>query len=44
MAGVVVLGPAAMLMGSLGVAVLNVLLLWVGVQVFQRESILTRWR
>jgi ABC-2 type transport system permease protein len=44
MAGAFVLGPAAMLLGSLGVAILNALLLWVGIQVFQRESILTRWR
>lgn len=44
MMGAFVLGPAAMLLGSLGVAILNMVLLWIGVQVFHRESILTRWR
>ena len=37
--------PGALLLGS--VAVLppfNALLLWMGVRVFQRETILTRWR
>jgi len=42
--GVVLIGPAALVVTSLGLAVLNALLIWVGVQVFQRESILTRWR
>lgn len=42
--GAFVVGPAALLLGALGCLILNVLLLWVGVQVFQRESILTRWR
>lgn len=42
--GAFIIGPAALWLGSLGVAVLNVLLLWIGVQVFQRETILTRWK
>ena len=42
--GVVLIGPAALVVTSLGLAVLNALLIWVGVKVFQRESILTRWR
>lgn len=44
MMGAFVLGPAAMLLGALGMAILNMVLLWIGVQVFHRESILTRWR
>jgi ABC-2 type transport system permease protein len=44
MMGVLVVGPGALLVGAIGCVVLNVILLWVGVQVFQRESILTRWR
>lgn len=42
--GVLVVGPTAMLLGSLGCLVLNTLLLWIGVRVFQRETILTRWK
>ena len=42
--GLIVVGPAALLLGALACLVLNALLLWLGVQVFQRESILTRWR
>ena len=42
--GVFILGPAAMLAGSLGCLLLNLGLLWAGVRVFRRESILTRWR
>jgi ABC-2 type transport system permease protein len=42
--GVVVVGVTAMLLGALGCFLLNAVLLWVGVQVFQRESILTRWK
>jgi hypothetical protein len=33
-----------LLIGSLAMAMLNVLLLWVGVRRFQRETILTRWK
>ena len=35
---------AAMLLASAGFVVVNVLLMWAGVRVFQRETILTRWR
>lgn len=42
--GLFVVGPSALLLGALGCLLLNGALLWVGVQVFQRESILTRWR
>jgi len=42
--GALVVGHAMMLITALGCLVLNALLLWVGVRVFQRESILTRWR
>ncbi|HWI19871.1 MAG TPA: hypothetical protein VNT81_19090, partial [Vicinamibacterales bacterium] len=42
--GVVVVGVTAMLLGALGCAALNAVLLWVGVRVFQRETILTRWK
>jgi ABC-2 type transport system permease protein len=42
--GLVVVGVSAMLLGALGCLLLNAVLLWVGVQVFQRESILTRWK
>ena len=42
--GVFVVNTAFVVFGALGCIILNGLLLWVGVQVFQRESILTRWR
>jgi ABC-2 type transport system permease protein len=42
--GLLVVGPAMILMGALGCLILNVILAWVGVRVFQRETILTRWR
>jgi ABC-2 type transport system permease protein len=42
--GVFVVDPAVLLVGSLGCFVLNGMLLWTGVHVFQRESILTRWK
>ncbi len=42
--GLVVVGPTALVLGALGCLALNAILLWVGVQVFQRETILTRWR
>lgn len=42
--GAFIIGPGVLLLGSLGVTMLNVLLLWVGVRVFQRETILTRWK
>lgn len=43
MMGIFFVGTAALLLGSLGCLILNAMLLWVGVQVFRRESILTRW-
>ena len=42
--GVLMVGPTVMLLASAGCIVLNSILLWVGVQVFQRETILTRWK
>ena len=44
MMGVLVVGLAALIAAAAACIVLNVGLLWLGVQVFQRESILTRWR
>jgi ABC-2 type transport system permease protein len=42
--GLVIVGPAAILLGALGCLILNAGLAWLGVRVFERESILTRWR
>lgn len=42
--GALVIGPAALLAGALGCLALNTLLLWIGVRVFERETILTRWK
>jgi len=42
--GVFVVNAAFLVFGAIGCLVLNVILLWAGVQVFQRESILTRWK
>jgi ABC-2 type transport system permease protein len=42
--GLLIVGPAALLLGALGCLILNGFLAWAGVRVFQRESILTRWR
>ena len=42
--GLLIVGPRAILLGAFGCLVLNIGLLWLGVRVFQRESILTRWR
>jgi ABC-2 type transport system permease protein len=42
--GIFIVGPAVLLLGSVGLVIVNGILLWVGVQVFQRESILTRWK
>lgn len=42
--GVLIVGSTALLLGSLACLLLNVVLLWIGVRVFQRETILTRWR
>jgi ABC-2 type transport system permease protein len=42
--GAYVIGPAALMAGALGCLVLNGILLWVGLRVFQRETILMRWK
>jgi len=42
--GFIVVGPTIILLVSLAMLLLNVLLLKAGVRVFDRESILTRWR
>ncbi|MDP2321473.1 MAG: ABC transporter permease [Acidobacteriota bacterium] len=42
--GAYVIGPTALMLGSLGCGGLNVVLLWTGVRVFDRESILMRWK
>jgi ABC-2 type transport system permease protein len=42
--GVYIIGPTAILMGSLGCLVFNAGLLWAGVRVFDRENILMRWK
>lgn len=42
--GAFVIGPTAMLAAAAGFALVDALLFWVGVRVFARESILTRWR
>jgi ABC-2 type transport system permease protein len=42
--GILAVGMATLWLGSLGLILVNGLLLWVGVRVFQRETILTRWR
>jgi ABC-2 type transport system permease protein len=41
--GVFVLGPSTMVLAALGCALLDVVLLWIGIRVFHRENILTRW-
>ena len=42
--GLVIVGPTALLLGALACLILNTGLAWVGVRVFERETILTRWR
>lgn len=42
--GVLIVGPAALLAASFACVILNAVLLWIGVRVFHRETILTRWR
>ena len=42
--GLFLVDSAVLLLGAVGCIILNGILLWVGVQVFQRESILTRWK
>lgn len=42
--GVVMIGTGAMLLGAVACVILNAVLLMAGVRVFQRETILTRWK
>jgi len=42
--GAYVIAPAALVMSALGCLMLNAMLLWVGVRVFERETILMRWK
>jgi ABC-2 type transport system permease protein len=42
--GAYVVGQGTLLLGALGCLFLNGLLLWIGVRVFDRETILMRWR
>lgn len=42
--GALIVGPKAMLLASLGCGFLTLILFGVGARVFQRESILTRWK
>ncbi len=42
--GLVIIGAPAILAAAFGCVVLNGLLLWIGVRIFQRDAILTRWR
>jgi ABC-2 type transport system permease protein len=42
--GSFVLTPAWLLAGCAGLIVFDMLLLWAGVRVFERETILTRWK
>jgi ABC-2 type transport system permease protein len=42
--GAFTLSPGMMLAAALGCVVLNAVLLWAGLRVFQRETILTRWK
>ena len=44
LAGRFVLGPRALLISALGLAVLDAVLLWIGVRVFDRERILMKWK
>lgn len=44
MMGLVVIGTAGLALGALGCLLLNIILMWFGVQVFERETILTRWK
>lgn len=44
LAGGFLLGAGALLWATLGLAGLNALLLWIGVRVFDRETILMRWK
>jgi hypothetical protein len=44
LAGQFLLGASALALTGAVVAVANVVLFWVGVRVFQRETILMRWK
>jgi ABC-2 type transport system permease protein len=44
LAGQFVLGPRALLLAAAALAVLDSLLLWIGVRVFDRERILMKWK
>jgi ABC-2 type transport system permease protein len=44
MLGAYVIGTTALVLGCLGCLVLNGLLAWVGIRVFDRETILMRWK
>src|SRR5262249_28717150 len=44
LAGPVVLGPRALLLAALALSVLDAILLWIGVRVFDRERILMKWK
>ena len=44
LAGQFLLGTAALLVTALVLVMVNALLMWVGVRVFQRETILLRWK
>jgi ABC-2 type transport system permease protein len=44
LAGQFLLGVSALVMTAAILVVINLVLLWVGVRVFQRETILVRWR
>ena len=42
--GAFIISPAAIVLAALGCAVVNALLMWLGVVTFRRETILTRWK
>ena len=44
LAGQFVLGPRALVLAALGLALLDAFLLWIGVRVFDRERILMKWK
>ena len=44
LSGALFVGPAALALGAVVCGVFNGVLLWMGVRVFQRETILMRWR
>jgi ABC-2 type transport system permease protein len=44
LAGQFLLGTGTIQLTAAGVMVLNLLLLWVGIRVFQRDTILMRWK